>query len=131
MTKTCIWFDIAFFRHNTYSTVRHDSNFKRNLVRRAFLIHARCRDHAGMLRVVSAVATRRKRRVIFIFLAKRAYSWQKEHSCRGREPFPDSSRECIYISPWLTLARSCFLETGPRKFLQKYSPIRGYMSATS
>lgn len=57
------------------------------------------------------------------------FSWQKEHIPVEEKNLFQIPPGNVYISPWLTLARSCFLETGAKKFPQKYSPIRAYMGA--
>jgi len=75
-TKTRIRFDVAFFRRGVY--IRYDANFKRNLVRRAFFIHAKIEIVPRSVAFVDAA--RRKRGVIFIFLVKR------EHTRRCESP---------------------------------------------
>lgn len=91
----------------------------------AFFIHARCRDHAA-------------RSVAFVGVARRGtgnaelslFSRQKEIVYVAEAP-RDFTLRNAYISPGLLSARSCLLETSPRKCPWKYSPIRDYTVATS
>jgi len=70
-TKTRIRFDVAFFQRGAY--IRYDANFKRNLVRRAFFIHAKI-EIAPRVTLHSSTRRARKRGVIFIFLVKSEYT---------------------------------------------------------
>lgn len=74
MTKTCIWFDIAFFRHNTYvqyGTIQISNGISCD-VHSLFTPDAEIMP--GMLRVLSYPPSRRAGNAELSL-----FSWQKEH----------------------------------------------------